>query len=247
MKDMKKFFVFIKDVIISIFIYIIGVIHFLLGSILILLVGIFTTGWLFEKVIKIFSRLITILAFVRVKVEGVEENLFPGGKYILMLNHVNIFDGFVFNGSFPGKLRGIEEESHMKWPVYGPLMKRIGMIPINRKNARKALESLKRSAELLIEQKNLSIGVMPEGTRTITGELGKFKKGGFLLAIESGLDIIPVIQTGSYKIKQKTKWMIRPGRVKIRYEKAISTKGFTRENVNELMDKVRNVMLKYLE
>ena len=247
MRDLKKLFVFIKDVIVSIFVYLIGFIHFFLGSILILLVGIFTTGWLFEKVVKIFSKMITILAFIRVKIEGVEENLSPDGKYILMLNHVNIFDGFVFNGSFPGKLRGIEEESHMKWPVYGPLMKKIGMIPINRKNARKALESLKRSAELLIEQKNLSIGVMPEGTRTITGKLGKFKKGGFLLAIESGLDIIPVIQTGSYKIKQKTKWMIRPGRIKILYEKAISTKGFTRENVNELMDKVRDVMLKYVE
>lgn len=247
MRDVTKLFVFIKDVFISIFIYLIEAIHFLLGSILILLIGIFTTGWLFEKVVKIFSRLITILAFIRVKVEGVEENLTPDGKYILMLNHVNIFDGFVFNGSFPGKLRGIEEESHMSWPIYGPLMKKIGMIPINRKNARKALESLKRSAELLIEQKNLSIGVMPEGTRTITGKLGKFKKGGFLLAIESGLDIIPVIQTGSYKIKQKTKWMIRPGRISILYEKAISTKGYTRENVNELMDKVRSVMLKYVE
>ncbi len=244
---MKTFFIFIKDLIVSVIIYILGAIHFLLGSIIILLVGIFTTGWLFEKVVKIFSRLITILAFIRVKAEGVEENLSPDGKYILMLNHINIFDGFVFNGSFPGKLRGIEEESHMKWPLYGPLMKKIGMIPINRKNARKALESLKRSAVLLIEQKNLSIGVMPEGTRTITGKLGKFKKGGFLLAIESGLDIIPVIQMGSYKIKQKTKWMIRPGKIKIIYEKAISTKDFTRENVNELMDKVRSVMLKYVD
>lgn len=246
MDKFKGLFIYIKDVILSVFLYLIGGVNFLIGAILIFIVGIFTTGWLFEKMVKIFSKMIIVLGGVRMKVVG-RENLAPGGKYILMINHVNLFDGFTFNWSFPGKVRGIEEESHMKWPVYGPLMKRIGMIPINRKNARRALDSLKRAAELLNEQKNLSIGVMPEGTRTITGKLGNFKKGGFLLAIESGLDIIPVIQTGSYKIKQKTGWIIRPGKIKMIYEKAISTKGYTRENVAELMEKVRNVMLKYIE
>lgn len=246
MNKLKKFFIYIKDVIVSVFLYLIGGIHFIIGAVIIFLVGIFTTGWLFEKLVKMFSKLIIVLGGVRMKVEG-RENLIPGGKYILMMNHVNIFDGFTFNWSFPGKVRGIEEESHMSWPVYGPLMKKIGMIPINRKNARRALDSLKKAAELLNEQKNLSIGVMPEGTRTITGKLGKFKKGGFLLAIEAGLDIIPVIQTGSYKIKQKTGWIIRPGKIKMIYEKAISTKGYTRENVRELMDKVRSVMLKHVD
>jgi len=231
---------------VSVFLYLIGGVNFLVGAILIFIVGIFTTGWLFEKLIKIFSKLIVILAGVRVEIEG-RENLDPEGKYILMMNHVNIFDGFVFNWSFPGKLRGIEEESHMSWPVYGPLMKRIGMIPINRKSARKAIDSLKKAAEALNDQKNLSIGVMPEGTRTLTGELGEFKKGGFLLAIEAGLDIIPVIQTGSFKVKRKTGWIIRPGKIRLIYEKAISTKDFTRENVRGLMDRVRNVMLKYTD
>ncbi len=243
-KPINLFF-FIKDVVLSIFIYLIEGIHFIIGAIIIFVIGIFTTGWFFEKVIKFFSRMIPILAGIRLKVEG-RNNLLPDKKYILMMNHVNIFDGFIFNAAFPGKVRGIEEESHMNWPIYGPLMRRIGMIPINRKNGRKAMDSLKNAAKVLNEQKNLSIGIMPEGTRTINGKIGKFKKGGFLLAIESGLDIIPVIQEGSYRVKRKTNWIIRPGSIKLTYEKPISTKEFDRKNITELMDKVRDVMLKYI-
>jgi len=246
MRKLITISIFIKDLILSFFLYLIGGIHFIIGAIIIFLIGIFTTGWLFEKMIKIFSWMIAILAGIRMKVEG-RENLVFEKKYILMMNHVNIFDGFIFNAAFPGKVRGIEDESHMKWPVYGHLMRKIGMIPIDRKNARKAMDSLKNAAKVLNEQKKLSIGIMPEGTRTINGKIGKFKKGGFLLAIESGLDIVPVIQAGSFKIKQKTGWRIKPGRITLTYEKPISTKGFNRENITELMDKVRNVMLKYIE
>ncbi len=245
-KGIKRIVTDIKDSIVSILLYLIGGINFLFGSVFMLIVGLFTTGKIFEYLLKMFSRSIVFLGGVRLRIKG-RDKLEPGERYILMMNHVNIFDGFLFNGYFPGKLRGIEEESHMSWPVYGMLMKRIGMIPINRKNGRKAFESLKNAATILKEQKGLSIGVMPEGTRTITGKLGKFKKGGFLLAIESGLEIVPIVQIGSYKIKRKTNWIIRPGKVKLVFCNPIPTKGYTRENVNDLMEKVRSTMLLYLD
>ncbi|MEN8221787.1 MAG: lysophospholipid acyltransferase family protein [Acidobacteriota bacterium] len=246
MKGLIKAVTYLKDAFLSIVIYIVGISHFILGTIVIFLTGIFTTGKLFEFMINTFSRFIIFLGGVWVKTEG-RENILPGKKYIVMMNHVNIFDGFVLKSTFVKKVRGIEEETHMNWPIYGHLMKRIGMIPINRKNARKALGSLKKAAEKLNEQKDLSVGIMPEGTRTRNGKLSKFKRGGFLLALESGLDILPITQSGSYKIKQKTGWIIRPGKINVNIDESIPVKGYTKDNINELMEKVRNTMLKYVE
>ncbi len=246
MKGLLKILTFLKDAVISILIYLIGIVHFIIGTILIFIVGIFTTGKLFEFMINTFSRTLILLGGVWMKIEG-RENIEPGKKYIVMMNHVNIFDGFVLKSTFSKKVRGIEEETHMNWPIYGHLMKRIGMIPINRKNARRAMESLKSAAEKLNLQKELSVGIMPEGTRTRDGKLSKFKRGGFLLALESGLDILPLTQAGAYKVKQKTGWIIRPGKITVTIDKSIPVTGYTRDNINELMDKVRNVMLKYVD
>lgn len=246
MKGLIGRLVYLKDAVLSVFLYIIGVINFILGAIVIFLIGLFTTGKLFEWAINTFSKMIILLAGVRVEVTG-RENIEEGRKYIVMMNHVNIFDAFVFKSSFRKRARGIEEEKHMNWPIYGQLMRRIGMIPISRKNPRRAVESLKKAGEILRAQKDLSIGIMPEGTRTRNGKLSKFKRGGFLLALESGLDILPMIQVGSFQIKQKTGWIIRPGKVTFHIEKPIPIEGFTKDNIHVLMDKVRAVMLQYVD
>ncbi len=246
MKGLIDLLIYLKDAILSILIYVVGIVNFIIGTIIIFLIGVFTTGKLFELSINVFSKLILFLGGVWMSVSG-RENMESGKKYIVMMNHVNIFDAFILKTAFWNKVRGIEEESHMSWPIYGHLMTRIGMIPINRKNARKALDSLKNAAAKLNEQKDLSIGIMPEGTRTRDGKLSNFKRGGFLLAIESGLDILPITQFGSYKIKKKTGWIIRPGKIHVTIDESIPVKGYTKDNINELMDKVRNVMLKYVD
>ena len=164
-----------------------------------------------------------------------------------MMNHVNLFDGFVFYSRFPGKARAVEEESHFKWFIYGWVVRRMGLIPINRKSGIKAMAALKKAAELIQKRKEFSFAVLPEGTRTRTGKLGNFKKGGFLIAIESGLDILPVIQLGSFNIKQKGNWLIRPGKVELVIEKPISTKGYSKENIDELVQKTRDLFLKYVD
>ncbi|MEN8153403.1 MAG: lysophospholipid acyltransferase family protein [Acidobacteriota bacterium] len=236
----------IKDIIISFFIYLIEYLNFLVWGIILIILSFFHTGKFFEFLLTRFCRTILFIGGVRVKIEGIN-NIDDKKQYILMMNHVNLFDAFVLNGSYPGKVRGIEEESHMRWPFYGWLMTRIGMIPISRKNARDALGSLKKAAEILKKQKNFSVAILPEGTRTMTGKLGNFKRGGFLLAQESGLEILPVVQVGSYEIKKKKRWIVRPGKIKLVFEKPISTTGFTKENIRDLMDDVRKVFLKYVD
>ncbi|MCK7513185.1 MAG: 1-acyl-sn-glycerol-3-phosphate acyltransferase [Desulfobacterales bacterium] len=158
-----------------------------------------------------------------------------------MLNHVNILDAFVFYSAFPGWARGIEEESHFDWPVYGWVIRRMGQVPISRKSAIKAMESLRRAAELIRRKREFSFMVLPEGTRTRDGRLGRFKKGGFMLALETGLDILPLVQKGAFRVNRRGSLFIRPGRVEFVIEKPVATAGHTRENIGELMEKVSSV------
>jgi 1-acyl-sn-glycerol-3-phosphate acyltransferase len=163
-----------------------------------------------------------------------------------MMNHVNFFDPLVFQVAFPSAIRGAEEESHFRWPVYGGVLRRLGMFPIDRKNTPRAIESLRRAASWLRERPDVSFGIMPEGTRTRDGRLGPFKRGGFLMAIDAGLDILPVVQKGAFAINRKGSRQIRPGRLDVTIEPPASTAGYTKDTAGELIERVRRVFLERL-
>jgi len=84
--------------------------------------------------------------------------------------------------------------------------------------------------------------IFPEGTRSRDGNIGSFKKGGFVLAIESGVPILPVIILGTYSIMPKSRLLIKPGKVNLEVLKPVETSGFTKETKDELMEKIRNIM-----
>lgn len=236
----------INDYILSAAAWFFGLLAFLGGGLLLLFIGIFHTGNVFETILKFTCRCVVFCVGIRLKVTGIE-NVDLQTQYILMMNHVNILDPFVFYARYPGKARGIEEESHFDWPFYGWLIRRIGQIPISRKDARKAIISLKKAGELIRQHKDISIMILPEGTRTLSGKLGEFKKGGFLIALESGLDILPIIQIGAFYFNQKGNWLLRPGIIRLVIEKPIATAGYSRKNIDELIQKTRDIFLKYVE
>ncbi len=230
----------------SLVIWGVGWIWFSLGGFSLLLIGIFRTGGVFESWLKGLCRSLVRLCGIRITVSG-RENIVPGRQYLLMLNHVNILDAFVFYSAFPGWARGIEEESHFGWPVYGWVIRRMGQVPVSRRSGIRAMESLRRAADLIRSRRDFSFMVLPEGTRTRDGRLGPFKKGGFLLALETGLDILPLVQKGAYAINRRGSLLLRPGRVEFVIEKPVPTQGFRRETVRELMEQVRSVYLRHVD
>lgn len=202
-------------------------------------------GKALDGLMKAACRLVLFCCGVRVRIRGAE-NLEPGRRYVVMMNHVNFFDPLVFYSRFPGLARAIEEESHFRWPFYGWVLRRVGMIPISRKDPSKARESLAKAAALVRERPEYSIVILPEGTRTRDGNLGPFKRGGFHLALETGLDILPVVQSGSYRINRKGSLLIRPGRVGLAVLPPIPVAGFARDNAGALADRTRSLFLEAL-
>ena len=236
----------IREFVCSIMAWFFGLLAFFSGSIMLLVVGIFGTGPIFEKTLKKVCRWVVFSVGIRLKVYGTG-NIDPRKRYIIMMNHVNIFDPFLFYPFFPGRARGIEEENHFTWPIYGRVIRRIGQFPINRRSGIKAMETLKKAAGMIRKRRDTSVVILPEGTRTLTGKLGSFKKGGFLLALESGLDTLPVIQTGGFRIKRKNDWKIRPGKMELIFETPVSVKKHSRERISDLIEATRSLFLKHIQ
>jgi 1-acyl-sn-glycerol-3-phosphate acyltransferase len=199
-------------------------------------------GHALEGLIKALCRTLLIICGVRLRVSG-RGNVVPGRQYVVMMNHVSFFDPFIFYAAFPGIARGAEEESHFRWPVYGGTIRRIGMFPIDRKNTERAVESLRRAAAWVRERPGFSFGILPEGTRTPDGRLGPFKRGGFLVALETGLDILPLVQRGGYRINHKGSLLVRPGKIDITIEPAVPVAGYARETADALIERVRAAFL----
>ncbi|MDG1847771.1 MAG: lysophospholipid acyltransferase family protein, partial [Candidatus Marinimicrobia bacterium] len=103
------------------------------------------------------------------------------GPYLYLINHQSLFDHFVIGCYINHYVTAIAKQEHFSYPLWGQVAKSYGIVPINRKNIKKALSSLKVAEDAILKDK-VSILMFPEGTRSIDGNLGVFKKGAFHIA-----------------------------------------------------------------
>ena len=169
------------------------------------------------------------------------ENVDPNVPRIYMVNHQSYFDVFVVLASLPVDFKFLLKEELMRIPLFGPAMKRAGYIGIEREDPRKAIKSMNLAAERI--RGGASVLIFPEGTRSLDGSLGSFKKGGFNLALKSGCDIVPVTISGTARIVPKGSLKIERGNVAFSVSRPIPLAGYSRRNVAQLMDEVRASML----
>ncbi len=158
-----------------------------------------------------------------------------------MGNHQSLFDVFVIPCCIPEPFVGIEAAYHFNFLLWGWIITKWGNIPINRSNREKAIKSIQQAEEVL--NSGLSIGILPEGHRTITGEIGTFKKGGFHLAKNTKADILPLgISRGLYDFKNKNSWKLYPQKVIVNIGKPITYKSYKDLSVDQLKEKVKETI-----
>ncbi len=183
---------------------------------------------------RIWARVGLLLGGARLRVEG-EENLPRGEAVIYMANHQSNFDILSLFAGLPVQFRWLAKEELFRVPFFGYAMKRTGYIPVNRADRRQAMESMAVAAKRISE--GTSVVIFPEGTRSPDGQLLPFKKGGFLLAMQAGVPIVPVAILGSCEVMGKKSLSIHPGPIRMRIFPPLPTgKGSDRE---ELMETVR--------
>lgn len=190
-----------------------------------------------------FRQLLAV-AGLKVKVRGLE-HVDPAKGYLCMSNHVNLFEPFVMGAYFPGWIVAIEKKENFKLPIYGSLIKAWGNIPIDRQDLKSAMESLRRAQEALAS--GVSIQIMPEGTRSRSGELGAFKKGGFHMAIDAGATILPFAFRNMYTFSHTGSWKLTPTEIELVFTPPIDASAYTKDELQALSDKVRGQIAGALE
>ena len=214
-------------------------------AVMVILVSFVTaSGDTAHKVGKIWAKCILALSNIRVTVKGLS-NLKPGRSYIYMANHMSNFDIPVLQAFLPVQFRWLAKAELYKIPVFGYAMKRAGYISIDRSDRESAIESLNKAAKII--RGGISVVIFPEGTRSRTHNIQPFKKGGFFLAVDSGVPIIPIIIHGTERIMPKKQMLIKPGDVTLEIAKPINSSDYTRKTKNDLMEKVRYIFLKSFE
>lgn len=163
--------------------------------------------------------------------------------YLIMGNHQSLFDLFVIPAAIPFCFVGIQAAEHFKYPFIGNLFKKWGNIPIDRFNLKRAIKSLNQAKKTF--ECGMSIGVLPEGHRTRTGEMGPFKKGPFHLAKEVKADILPIGINGLYKYNPKGSFIITPGKVTVKLGKPVFYDEYQENSIEEIRDivykKIKNL------
>lgn len=229
----------------SFLLWMVSGVHFFLVVPVLVFLSIFLDPRKHDGLQRGLCRRIAFLSGAKVEVYRARD-FDPHRTCFFFVNHVNLFDPFVLYCAIPQFVRGWELESHFKIPAYGWLMKRFGNVPVP--DVRRPSD-LKRMWRLTQEAINsgTSLVIFPEAKRTRDGHVDEFQDGGFRVAQQLGVPIVPVSLVGSFQHFRTGHWMLWPGRVTVHLHDTIETKGLTKEDVPALRDRVRRIISEPVE
>ena len=199
-------------------------------------------GDLGHRCARAWSWLILATTGVDVELRGTE-HLTPGASYVFAANHQSIYDIPIIFWSLPYQLRIIAKRSLGRFPVLGWHLQRTGHVLVDR--GRPGHEVFRHI--LAVIDRGLSLIVFPEGTRSVDGALGRFKKAMFVIAIEARMPVVPLSVTGSRHVMRRGRLMTCPGLVRLTVHPPIATEGLSRDDAGALAERVQAVVASAVE
>jgi 1-acyl-sn-glycerol-3-phosphate acyltransferase len=227
--------------VIHVFRYTLVVVYTILVGVPACLLGLFGAGDTVVKLGVVWVRAILWSCGIRVEVSGLE-NVDRRRPSIFMSNHQSVIDIAAILATIPVvNVRFVAKRELTRIPLFGWALPLSGQIIVDRGNRARAIESLRRGAERI--RAGTHVIVFPEGTRSQTGSLAGFKSGGFHLALQAAVPIVPVSVSGSHHITPKRSLKIHSGLVRIHYGVPIRTDDLTVEDRNRLKERVHSAIL----
>ena len=197
-----------------------------------------------ESMIHSLGELGTSLAGVKLSIKG-EENLWSHRPAVFILNHQSNADFLIAIKLIKKDARGIAKKELKNMPILGQILEAAGTIFVDREDKEKAIEAMQPAVDSLKE--GISVVIFPEGTRSYSYSLGKFKKGAFHLAMQAGVPLVPIILKNAHDVMPRGKNLFNPGLVEVIVLPPIMTHDWTRENMVAKIKEVRTLFLKELD
>ncbi|PLX99831.1 MAG: 1-acyl-sn-glycerol-3-phosphate acyltransferase [Desulfuromonas sp.] len=197
-----------------------------------IMVSLCSTANRVHQVARWWGKVALWLGGVRIETTG-SEHIEAHRPTIYMANHQSNFDIPILYSGLPIQFRWLAKKELFDVPFFGNAMQRAGYIPVDRGNRKRAIASMDYAADRI--RQGASVIIFPEGTRSPDGNLLSFKKGGFMLALQSGAPIVPIAISGSRDLMPKNQLRIRGGTVNLTIFPAIDTTGLTENDRDHLI------------
>lgn len=196
------------------------------------------SGGIPHKLGRVWAWGVLRIPGVRVEVDGLE-NIDSKTQYIFISNHTSAFDIPSIYWGVPNK-HGMLAKKQLKYvPFFGWAMWATGHYFVDRKNHRAALAVMDQVAKQMSTDRSQSLVIFAEGTRSMDGQLQPFKKGAFILSLDTGIPIVPVIINGAHKAKGKKERRISATTISITVLPPMDPKHYTMETRQKYVDEAR--------
>ncbi len=186
------------------------------------------------------KRLLNIL-HTRITVVGKEHlQLIPGRAYMIMCSHTSNYDIPATFAVMPGSIRMLAKKELKKIPVFGRAIESSEMLFIDRQHKKQALKDLAKAKQKM--EDGIILWVAPEGTRTIgSGKVGKLKKGGFHMAMDTEAIILPIAFRGidNLQLRDRLGWHLHKT-IECHIGTPIDSRSFSKKNINQLLERVES-------
>jgi 1-acyl-sn-glycerol-3-phosphate acyltransferase len=197
-----------------------------------------TGGWVLDLA-RWWSGWVTRFAGVRITVDN-RANLEADQPYVFMANHASTVDIWALFLAIPRRVRMIAKKQLARIPLFGWVMWAGRFIFIDRQNAAASRRSIEEAGRRI--RGGDSVLIFPEGTRTRDGQLGLFKKGGFHLAMDAGVPIVPIALRGTRALMPRGSLRVRSGEVFVIIGAPIPTSGLSIDDRPALIERVRDAI-----
>jgi 1-acyl-sn-glycerol-3-phosphate acyltransferase len=181
-------------------------------------------------------RVSLFLAGMRIVVEG-RHLLDDARNTMIVANHVSHLDAPVLLVALGVDFRAVAKKEVFYFPVFNSVLRFAGFIEVDRADRAQATRAIARAVEAL--KRGACFLIFPEGTRSRTGELGPFKKGGFVVAMDAGSRIVPVAVQGTRELMPRGGFRIRPGTVRVRVLDPVMAGSYSYGDRDGLISEVR--------
>jgi 1-acyl-sn-glycerol-3-phosphate acyltransferase len=193
---------------------------------------------------RFFSRATLWAAGTPLRIVGLE-NVDRESPQVIACNHQSMFDVWAMAAALPVRNHFVAKKEIRRIPIFGRAAAAAGHVFIDRDNHAAAIATLKVAAQKIREERSTAV-VFPEGTRSLTGDLQRFKKGPFIMAIEAGVPIVPSVVSGTFEILPKRGFRLRPHPITVRFGTPVDCRLFSQEDRDALIARVHAQMAEML-